>query len=214
MRLNDGTCGALSHDAQRVICITPDGQLNEVPTKTGEAKTLTHDQLIHSSPQWLPDEKRMLFVGQQQGHGQRIYVQDLAGGPPRAITPEGVTGYFRISPDGAMLAAAMGADYKTVVYRVNGNESQSVAELQGGDAPVAWSQDSRFLYCLRLGDVPAEVFRVELASGHRTLWKKLAPPESTGITFVGSIYGSADWKSYVYTFNRKLDDLYMVEGLH
>jgi hypothetical protein len=54
---------------------------------------------------------------------------------------------------------------------------------------------------------------VEIATGKRTLWKKLEPSDPVGISAMGNIFFSADAKSYVYTFNRKLDVLYVVEGL-
>ncbi|MGC1450258.1 MAG: protein kinase [Candidatus Sulfotelmatobacter sp.] len=214
VRLSDGTCAALSHDGQRVICFTPEGQLIEVPTKSGEVKPLTHDQLIHGWAQWFPDESRILFHGKEPAHGQRAYVQDLATGQPRAITPEGASSYFRLSPDGAQLAVAMGADYRTVVYPVSGGEPRPVVGLEPGEVPVAWSSDSRFLYCYRLGDLPVNIFRVELANGGRTPWKQLEPTDPIGITFVGNILVSSDMKSYVYTVQRRLDVLYLVEGLH
>jgi hypothetical protein len=118
VRLSDGICGSLSRDGQRVICATPEGQLNEVPTKTGEVKPITHDQLNHMFPQWLPDEKRILFLDQEAGHGPRAYIQDLAGGLPRPISSEGATFYYRLSSDGAQLAVAMGADYRTMIQLV------------------------------------------------------------------------------------------------
>jgi dipeptidyl aminopeptidase/acylaminoacyl peptidase len=204
----------LSHDGQRVICATPDGQLNEVATKTSDIKPITHDQLVHSFPHWLPDESRIVFIGQQAGHGQRAYVQDLAGGEPRAITPEGVSTYYRLSPDGTQLAVATGADYRTVVYPVAGGDPRPVPGLEPGEIPIAWSPDNRSLYCYRLGNVPADLFRVETANGHRSPWKSLVPRDPVGITFVSSIVMSSDLKSYVYSVNRRLDVLYLVEGLH
>jgi hypothetical protein len=176
---------SLTHDGQRVICATPEGQLNEVHAKTGEVKRITHDQLAHGSAQWFPDEKRILFLGEEPGHGQRAYVQDLARGQPRAITPEGASFYYQLSTDGEQLAVAMGADYRTVVYLVGGGEPHPVAGVKPGDLPVTWSEDSRFLYCYRLGNVPVHLFRVELATGRRTPWKQLVPPDPVGITFGG-----------------------------
>jgi eukaryotic-like serine/threonine-protein kinase len=214
VRLSDGFCWALSRDGQRVICVTPDSQLIEVPTKTGEIKSLTHDQLVYASAQRFPDEKHILFQGGESGHSLRFYVHNVATGENRAITPEGATIYYRLSPDAGQLAVAMGAEYKTLIYPVAGGEPRSVVGLEPHEVPVAWSSDNRFLYCYRLGDVPVNVFRVEVASGRRTPWKQLVPPDPVGITFLGSIYVSSDGKSYVYSFNRKLDVLYVVEGLH
>ena len=214
VRLSDGFCWALSRDAKRVICATPEFQLNEVPTGTGEIKSLTHDQLIHISAQWFPDEKRVLFIGQEPGRSPRAYVQDLATGQPRAITPEGVAGAYRLSPDGTQLAVAMGTDYRTFIYPVNGGEPRPVPGLDPGEVPIAWTPDNRFLYCVRLGDMPAEISRVEVASGRRASWKKLNPPDPVAITYLGSVYMSSDGKSYAYSINRRLDVLYLVEGLY
>ena len=213
VRLSEGFCWALSHDGQRVICQTPDGQLVQVPTRTGEIKPLTHDRILHSWSQWFPDETRVLFLGQEPGRGQRAYVQDITGGQPRAITPEGASFYYRLSHDGTQLAVAMGADYKTVVYPVAGGEPRPVSGLKPGEVPVAWSVDGRSLYCYRLGDLPIDVFRVDLAAGSRSPWKQLAPPNPVGITFVALISITPDLKSYVYHFSRRLDVLYLVEGL-
>jgi WD40 repeat protein len=125
VRLSDGLCAAFSHDAQRVICTGSDGQLNEVPTKSGEIKPLTHDHLVHGQTQWFQDEKRMAFLGQAPGHGLRVYIQDLAGGEPRAITPEGVNLGFRLSPDGKQVAVAIGTDFKTAIYPLIGGGSRA-----------------------------------------------------------------------------------------
>ena len=132
----------------------------------------------------------------------------------RAITSEGATGYYRLSPDGQQLAAAVGADYRTLVYPVTGGEPRPVPGLKVGEVPVAWSSDNRFLYCFRLGEIPVNVFRVEVASGRRAPWKQLLPPDPIGINLLTTIFLSSDGRSYVYSFNRKLDVVYLVEGLH
>jgi Tol biopolymer transport system component len=50
---------------------------------------------------WFPDGKRLLFSGDEPGKGVRLYVQDIDGSPPQAITGEGVNAsLFAISPDG------------------------------------------------------------------------------------------------------------------
>jgi hypothetical protein len=215
VRLSDGNCWALSRDARKVICSwLPDRQLNQVPTRTGEVKQITHDQLTHTYPQWLPDETRIVFLGQEPGHGGRFYVQDLEGGQPRPITPEGASSYAGLSHDGSLIAVAMGAEYKTVVYPVNGGEGRPVSGLEPGEIPVVWSDDNRSLYCYHLGGSPVDIFRVELASGRRTPWKQLVPPDPIGVTWVGGIFFSSDMKSYVYTVQRRLNILYLVEGLH
>ena len=213
VRLSDGVCGGLSHDGQRVVCITPENQLMEVPTKAGEARLLPHDQLNHVGVHWFPDDKHILLVANEPGHGPRAYVQDVGAGQARAITPEGASFYTTISPDGKQLAMAMGVDYKTMIFPVDSGDPVPVPGLSPGEVPVAWSQDGRYLYCYQIADTPATVFRIELATGKRALWKKLEPSDPVGIFGMGNIFFSEDGKSYVYSFNRKLDVLYVVDGL-
>ena len=213
VRLSDGFCWALSRDAQRVICIDPDGQLIEVPTKTGDVKQLTHDRLLHGIAYWTPDEKQIVFLGQEPGHDQRAYIHDLATGQARAITPEGTNSVGKLSPDGTQLAVSIGGDHKTIVYPINGGEPKPVPGLEPAEIPVGWSPDSRFLYCYRLGDVPVNIFRIDVTSGLRTSWRQLAPPDPTGISSLLNISLSSDAKSYVYSYQRRLDALYLVEGL-
>jgi len=213
VRLSDGDCGSLSLDAERVICTGADTQLYEVPTRTGEVKTLTHDQLMHFSGAWLHGGKQFLFAGQERNHGQRIYVQEAGAGAPRAITPDDVRNYYTVSRDGSRVAVAMGADYRTFIVPISGGEPKPLAGLEPGCLPVTWSSDDRFLYCYRMGDLPLNIVQVEIATGRSTPWKQLMTPDPVGITYLAHVNFSSDMKSYVYDFQRKLDELYVVDGL-
>ena len=80
--------------------------------------------------------------------------------------------------------------------------------------PVRFTPDGRALYVLTRGDGPrAEIHRIELASGDRRLWKELAPPDPVGVYGVPRVLLSADGGSYVYSYVRLLDELFLVDGL-
>ncbi|HLV86892.1 MAG TPA: hypothetical protein VKV39_07950 [Candidatus Sulfotelmatobacter sp.] len=175
---------------------------------------LTHDQLLHLSMAWMPGEKQFLFSGQEPERGQRIYKQDAAEGEAHAISPDGARSYFTISPDGSLLALAMGADYQTYTIPVAGGEPKAVPGIEPGWIPVIFSPDSHSLYCYRIGDIPLNIQRVEISTGRSTPWKQLMPPDPVGITYLTNVRITPDLKSYVYDFQRKLDVLYVVEGLH
>ena len=185
----------------------------EVPTKTGQEQTLTHDHLVHGPAEWFPDDKRIAFSGNEPGHGQRIYVQEVGESQPRAITPEGAI-MARVSPDGRKVAAAVGLNYKTLIFPVDAGDPHPVPGLAPGEVPIAWSQDGLYLYCYQITELPVTVFRVEVATGKRMPWKKLEPSDPVGISSMGNIFLSADAKSYVYNVIRKLDVLYVVDNLH
>jgi hypothetical protein len=107
----------------------------------------------------------------------------------------------------------MGTDDTTAVYPAGGGNPLPTTGIEPGEVPATCSADSRFLYTYRLGNVPVRIFRVELSTGKRTFWKEMAPPDPVGVTFLSNIFFSEDMKSYVYSINRRLDVLYLVEGL-
>ena len=78
---------------------------------------------------------------------------------------------------------------------------------------TAWSGDGHSLFVMARGQVPAQVFRVDVATGQRTLWKTVEPADAAGIDTVGRLMMSADNKSYLYSYVRTLSDLYLVQGL-
>ncbi|HVN20544.1 MAG TPA: hypothetical protein VMU05_17290 [Dongiaceae bacterium] len=160
----------------------------EVPTRTGEPRILSHDSLLRFSAERFFDDKRIAFLGQEPGHGPRIYVQDTDGGQPRAITPEGASVNSRISPDGKWAAVEMGTDLNSIMYPGNGGIPLQIADIPPGEVPSAWSKDNRFLYTYRLGAVPVRVYQVNTSTGTRTLWKTLAPPDPIGLSFVSNIF--------------------------
>ena len=72
-----------------------------LPTKAGESRPLTNDNINHNTARRCPDGKKFVFSGNEPGHGVRLYVQDVDAGKALAITPEGVNGTaFAVSLDG------------------------------------------------------------------------------------------------------------------
>jgi hypothetical protein len=57
------------------------------------------------------------------------------------------------------------------------------------------------------------VSRLDIATGNRELWKELLPADASGVTEVTSPLPTPDGKYYVYTYIRRLSDLYVAEGL-
>ena len=84
-----------------------------------------------------------------------------------------------------------------------------------GEAPIAWAADGRSIYVYRFdfGDRSVKVYRVRVDTGERELWKEIVPSDPAGIEFIGPILMTPDASSYVYTYQRRSSDLYVVEGL-
>src|SRR5204863_4730087 len=104
VRLGDGSGGRLSPDGHSVLvtrATPPVNQLYLYPIGTGETRQLTHDTITHQNFAWLPGGRRILFVGYEPNQRNRLYVEDLGGGPSRAVRDESV-GRFTlvVAPDG------------------------------------------------------------------------------------------------------------------
>ncbi len=215
IRLGEGAAAALSPDQKWAIVQTPSSpeQLRLLPTGAGETQSLTNDAINHQWARWFPDARRFVFSGNEPQHGVRLYTQDVSGGKPKAISPEGVDAVaFAISPDGQSVLG-IGPDQKGYLFPAAGGDSRLVNGMDSGDIPINWSQDGRSIFLYRTGEVPAKVYRLELATGKKTVWKQIAPLDPTGVSTIGPILMTPDGKTYVYGFHRTLGDLYLVEGL-
>jgi eukaryotic-like serine/threonine-protein kinase len=214
IRLSEGSGIGLSPDGKWAAVrpnVTP-APILLLPTGVGEAKPLFQDSINHLWGHWLSDGKRLVFSGNEPGHGFRFYVESPDEGKPRPISPEGVSPQVLISPKDNF-AASVGPDGKVYLYPVAGGEPMMVHGTLPDEIPTGWTADGRSLYVYRFGEIPARVFQLDLATGQRKLWKELVPSDSAGIDTIRGVEIAADAKTYLYGYIRTLSDLYLVEGL-
>ncbi len=215
IRLGEGGALALSPDGKLALAIvhpTSDAQLVVYPTGAGEARPLSREGLSVQSAGFLPDGKWIIFAATESDRGVRLYVRDLAGGKPRAVSPEGYFGFFNaVSPDGKIIPAS-GPDQRLYLYPIEGGEPKPLPGLTVQDRPSGWSPDGR-LYLFRRGELPARVYLMNVTSGQKELWREIAPSDSAGVSTISRLYVTPDGKGYVYSHVRTLSDLYLVQGL-
>ena len=219
VRLTSGSVGGLSYDGKWVVA-RPDVHKMEdvlVPTGPGETVPLPPSNVQRTlSVSWFPDGQRFLFTGIEPGHRPRVYVRDVPRGMPRPITPEGFVtqGMSRaVSPDGRF-ALAIAADGATWIFTVDGGESRRVDAIDPkGERPLRWTADGRGLYVRQWEVLPFEIVLLDLATGKRTPWRSIAPPDPAGAEPPPLVRLSADGRTCVYSPLRKLSTLYVLEGL-
>jgi hypothetical protein len=142
-----------------------------------------------------------------------LWIQDIGGGTPKPISPEGVNLRARgcISPDGKKVAA-QDPDGKVTIYPVDGGDPVPLNGAHPDDVPIQWTADGKSLL-LGVWETPTPVYIIDLATGQRKLYKMVTPADPTGL-FNGSPPNfSRDLKSYVYSYTRITSDLYIVDGL-
>lgn len=213
VRLGDGQSTALSPDGRWALAIlfTEPPALRLLPTAAGEAKTLDTAGLaqLHWA-RWMPDGRRVLVSGNEAKGGVTIYLLDVAGGPRRVVTDDG--GYLGDpTPDGRFVAVVRTTG--TFLVPVAGGEARKVPGVEEGERPLRFSADGRYLFVHRAGGgLPVHVDRVEVATGKREEWKRLAPADATGVASVSTVQITPDGAAYTYTGLRLLSELYLVEG--
>jgi Tol biopolymer transport system component/predicted Ser/Thr protein kinase len=222
VRLGEGSAAALSPDEQWAMSLSPDmpSQLVLLPTGPGEPRAVTHDEINHLWARFLPDGKRCVFEGTEPGKALRLYVQDLAGGTAKPISPLGenrlgAASVFSIavSPDGKFVAAA-GADGKGYLYPIDGGTPRVIPNFMPTDRSVAFSADGRSLYVSVYGGKQVSVDAIDLTTGRRTQIKTFAPGDVAGVGTIGPVLMTPDAKTFVIGYPRFLSDLYLVENVH
>ena len=214
IRLGKGVPHSLSPDGRSALALDlATNTLMIMPTGPGESRVVPqHGINTYSWAGWFPDATRILFTGAEPAKGLRMYVQDLTGGAPRPVTPEGVSERANtLTPDGKWVVARS----KDVLARfpVEGGEPQTVKGGQSDDTPLSWRDDGRVLF-VRQGRLPARIYALEVETGQRTLIREIAPRDPLGVGDVYDIRLTPDGKAYAYVFIRTISSLYQVTGLH
>jgi len=214
--LGQGNAQSLSPDRKWALSVVPppNDQLLVLPTGAGTPRTLDRGSIEHyqfAKAQWFPDGKQIVFAGFEPGHAARCYVQSVDVGKPRSITAEGVL-FCSVSPNADILALTEG--FQGLLYRQPlGRAPEKVLKFQFGEIPIGWTPDAKFLYLAQNGRPAVTISRLNVATGHRHVWKEIPLPTSASTLKCEAIVITPDGRSYAYTYTRSLSDLYVVQGL-
>ena len=221
IRIGEGRGQSLSPDGRFALSLPLDGapRIAILPTGAGEVRTVQHAAIAHYRwAQWLPDGKRILFSANEAKKPVRLYVHDLESGAMRPVGPEG-RGAIRtaVTPDGASVVSGnidvKAGDAKYSLQPLDGSGAATpLPWITEGDQPLRWAADGKSLYVLK-GWRPLEIYRVDAATGARTLVREVAPTDAAGAVNMGSIVMTADAGTMVYSHHRVLSDLYLVTAL-
>jgi hypothetical protein len=65
----------------------------------------------------------------------------------------------------------------------------------------------------RAGDIPAQLYRLNINTGKREAWRELKPADPAGAKSIQHIHVTASGDAYVYTYFRFDARLFVVDGL-
>jgi len=212
-RLGEGLARALSPDGKWVITQDLSGTaLKLVPTGTGEARTLTHDNVSYSAVRYMPDGKHLIGVGAEPGKSGRTYLVDAQTGDSRPLTPEGYRG-TTISHDGSKVAMR-GPDGNWGIWTMADSKFTLIPSLDPKYGVREWTRDDRELYAAsaRSEERRARVFRVDPKTGKMEFWREFGG-DMAGIQNVGQPLMAQSADAYVYIYTQTLSEGYVVSHL-
>ncbi|HEV3252948.1 MAG TPA: protein kinase [Candidatus Acidoferrales bacterium] len=222
VKLGTWVSPVLSPDGKRVLALDAANvglshPLTLLPVGVGETQKLPVGPIGQQfSWGWMPDGKAIYFIG-DDGQGRRVYLQDLAGGAPRAVTPliSAKPSHFEtqlVSPDGKFIFAR-DVDGKGQLYPLAGGEPQAVPGWLPEDIWITWSADGRSAYVFHDEKTSAPVYRLDVATGKRQLVMTLIVGDPAGATAISAVRMTPDGKAYAYSYSRDMSDLFLVEGV-
>ncbi len=217
VRLGEGNAWALSPDGKWVLVQSlrsSPAQFLLLPTGPGEPKAATNDRINHLIGVFAPDGKQILFYGHEAGRPTRAYVQDLQGGNPRPVAPEGVTPLAgrvagSISPDGRRFLC--NANDRPAFCQMDGGSPQPIQGLDPGMNVIRFSGDGRSLFVVQREGRTAKLLALALDNGTRTLLHEITASDLMDST--GPFLLTPDGRSVVYGYGTQTSDLYVVSGL-
>jgi WD40 repeat protein len=219
-RLGEGKALALSPDQKWALTSInePAPHLRLLPTGVGQPRDLPGGGIyVYHWACWLPDSRRIVFAGDEKNRRRRTYLQDVEGGPPTPFGEEGLR-ISVVSPDGKWLAGATD-DGRALLLSAEGGgkDPKPIRGVEPGEFLIQWGADGETLYVRGTEANPLTLYRVDLRTGKRTLWKQLRPAEETGFVEFGAgprgVRVTPDGRSVVYTYWTEQSNLYVIEGL-
>jgi Tol biopolymer transport system component len=160
---------------------------------------------------WFPDGKHLLLEGAAEGQALRTYQMDLEGGKPQLLGPADFTG-VAVARDGKRIAGRNSSG-ETVVFDMGTQKVEAIPGIGPQDELDKWTEDGQALLVSSGTPWEAWMYRVEVATGKRTLLQKIELSDKAGsVQNIAMKYDEGS-KTYMYDMERVLASLYVVEGL-
>jgi serine/threonine-protein kinase len=211
-RLGEGESAAFSPDGKWLLAFVPSTPPRVVlyPIGPGAERRVDVGSFESiGSVDWFPDGRSILVCGNKPGEASRCYIQPLAGGTGRPVTPSG-TGAGKVSPDGQEILAS-GPSLGHRRYSVTGGEGRAIPGLAFNDQVVRWSPDGLAIYAWR--GASTTVDRLDLETGRRTAFLPLAPEHAVGLTRIAFLTMADDPRIYAYVNAEYNSHLFTVDSV-
>lgn len=214
VKVGDGDAMDLSDDGHKLLALlrTSPPQYVLYSTTSSESRKMPVGVTHPGGAVLHPDGKRFIFAG-GMNEGSQLWVQDIASGQARSISPVGVSMAGRaLSPDGQFVAAS-GLDGKLAMYPVEGGAARPVAGATATDRLIQWTKDGKALFVYDWNStVSVKIEKLDIATGKRETFREITMLDASGINRF-EVVMSADLSMVVVGIRRRIGVLEVVKGL-
>jgi eukaryotic-like serine/threonine-protein kinase len=216
VRLGDGRATSLSPDGKWVSSIVPGPtpELVLLPTGAGTARKIVLPGLTIAYGAFLPDSRTLWVRASEPGKPSVRWAVPIEGGTPRLLTSEQWTRGATFITDGRVAVHTGGGN--GFILSIDSGQKTPLKGLEPEDVMVEEdANDGRHFFVFRPQETPGRIFRIEVETGKRELWKVLMPADPVGVTRASvTVAISRDRRSYAFGYMRQIaSDLYVLEGL-
>ena len=215
VRLGEGDAVDLTPDGKWALAVSraPDHEsLILYPTGVGELRKLRFPGLAVNGAAWFPEADRILLTASQSGRPTRLYVADVAGGPPRPVGDEGFEAVEgrAVSPDATLAVVRSSEDRRFFLQPLDGSPARPLPGIEATEVHCGWTADGRLFLAGPQG-VPLWIDRYDSAHGKaRALGRDRG---RRGIQLHLYVRIAPNGGAYVYGYTRFQANLHLVEGL-
>jgi len=220
--IGEGYAAALSRDKKWALAIKltePNHEIWLLPIGPGEPRRINPPNLVPANilPRFLSDGNHIVYSASEAGHQPRVWLQDLNGGAPKPISPEGTVNREISRDDKWVLVAvrdASSGNFHPALLPITDGEAVDIKGLRPTEMVLGWTTDGQLFVASAANNNPAaaHVDTLNPHTGARSPWRDLATAPIGGVIPDPPII-TPDGNTYGFDYRVRLSDLYTVSGV-
>ena len=213
MRLGEGIGGDLSPDGRWALAATfaSEGKLALLPVSAGVGRTFGRSGVGYRWARWLPAGRRILTLAAEAGKHERLWLESIDDGPPRALTDEGSYQMAFVTADARSLVT-LETTGALRIRPIEAGGSEIEVQLRDGEA-IGGENERGELYVFPRGTRRVLVELLDPRTARRRPYATISPADPTAFVEVSRFLATPDGRAYAYTWYRQQSVLYLVTGL-